>query len=263
MTAWAMNIDDLPEDEFEELDAEPSVAKRWLPWIAGVTAAVAVLGMAWLALSLSGADLIREVHIEGVFERVEASEVESAIQPFLASSLAGFDLDGAKQAIERIPWIARARVERVWPDRLRLRVWERQPFAVWGETQLLDTDAQRFAPGDSLPEGLPRLSGPEGSEAVVAETFRQLSAQLVDTEFRLLGLTRDARGEWSARTTGGIELRFGRGDSAQAMSMLMGPAQQALRDRMAEVAYVDLRYTNGFSVGWRLPESAKPGETGE
>lgn len=260
MTAWAMTMDELPED----LETEAGERTRsWLPWVAGLTAAVALLGGGWLALTLSGADLIREVRIEGVFERVDAAEVESAIRPYLQSSLAAFELEGAKQAIESIPWVARARVERVWPDQLRLRVWERQPFARWSETKLLDSESRAFQPVGDLPEGLPQLSGPEGTETLVAETFRQLSLRLVDSEFGLVGLSRDARGEWSARTATEIELRFGRGDPVQALETLMGPAQQALRDRMAEVAYVDLRYTNGFSVGWRSPESAKPKQTGE
>lgn len=249
MTALTMNVDDLPDDEFE--DAEDGAARPWVPWIAGLTAAIAVFGAAWLALTLSGADRIREVQIEGMFERVPAAEIETAIEPFLDRSLANFDLDGTRAAIESIPWVSRARVERVWPDRLRLRIWERQPFAYWGDGELLDIAAERFRPEGQLPAGLPALSGPEGAETMVAETFRQLAARLAGSAFELVGLSRDRRGEWTARTVADVELRFGRNDPVLGLEVLLGPAQQALHERMPEVAYVDLRYTNGFSVGWR------------
>lgn len=256
MSTLAMSFDD--DDLFDDRrDAEGETPMpgpgRWWPWIWGATALIAVLGAAWLALTVSGADRINEVHIEGHFERVPAAAVETAITPFLASSLASVDLEAAKAAVEQLPWVSRARVERVWPDRLRVRIWERQPFALWGEDQLLDTDSRRFKPTPPFPEGLPRLRGADGGEAEVAEVFRQLSLRLADGPFAIVGLSRDARGEWTARTVSDAELRFGRGDPAATLEALLGPARTALEERIVDVAYVDLRYSNGFSVGWRPP----------
>lgn len=256
--------DELLPDEERDSGGRPGLPRSWWPWIWGGTALVAVLGAAWLALTVSGADRIREVHIEGYFERVPPAAVEAAVEPFLDRSLAGVDLDAAKAAIESLPWVARARVERVWPDRLRVRVWERQPFALWGNDQLLDVDSRRFKPAPPFPEGLPHLRGTDGGEAEIAETFRQLSLRLADGPFAIVGLTRDLRGEWTARTAGGLDLRFGRGDPAAALETLLGPARKALEERIADVAYVDLRYSNGFSVGWRPPQPAEPRKkTGE
>ncbi len=263
MTALAMTADDFSDDDFSEDDS--AATPRWVkPVITGVTALAALLLGAWLALEVSGADRIRTVQIEGEFQRVTSAEVEAAVRPFIESSLASVDLDGARVAVEQLPWISRARVERVWPDRLHLRVWERAPFAHWGEQQLLDTDNKIFQPlSTELAETLPLLSGGTGTEQEVADTYRRLAVRLADGPFALAGLARDARGEWAARTVSEIELRFGRGDPTLALDTLLGPARNAVQERIGEVAYVDLRYTNGFSVGWRSPQPAKPKKSGE
>jgi cell division protein FtsQ len=262
MTALAMTADDFNDDDLPQDDSTAS--RRWLtPLITAATALAALLLGAWLALEVSGADRIRVVQIEGEFKRTRSSEVEAAVRPFIETSLAGVELDAARRAVEELPWIARARVERVWPDRLHLRVWERVPFARWGEQQLLDSDNQVFAPQDiTTLASLPLLSGGEGTEIEVADTYRRLAVRLADSPFALAGLARDARGEWTARTNSEIELRFGRGDPTLALDTLLGPAKQALQDRIVEVSYVDLRYTNGFSVGWRSPQLTQPKKSG-
>lgn len=257
MSALAMSFDDmLPQASGPDLQPATPREQRWWPWMWAGTALIAVLGAAWLFLSVSGADRIREVHIEGHFERVAPAEVEAAVEPFLASALAEVDLDAAKAAVERLPWVSRARVERVWPDRLRVRIWERHPFALWGDDQLLDTEARRFQPATPFPEGLPQLSGAQGGEAVIADMFRALSSRLAEGPFAIKGLSRDARGEWMARTVSDADLRFGRGDPLAALDILQGPARTALQQRIEDVAYVDLRYGNGFSVGWHPPQPA-------
>src|SRR5690606_42005373 len=103
---------------------------------------------------------------------------------------------------------------------------------------------------------LPQLSGPDGSERRVLTMYMQLSARLDGTPFALSGLRQDARGDWTATTADGIELRFGRSDPLLSVDMLLGPAARALAMQRLEVEHIDLRYTNGFSVGWREPAAA-------
>ncbi|HEX4895282.1 MAG TPA: cell division protein FtsQ/DivIB [Solimonas sp.] len=265
MTALAMTADDFSEEDREDDVAAP---RRYGNLALGVSALLVLLAGAWMTLRLSGAAGVTQLQIEGEFERVTAAEVAAEVRPFLVTRFSELDLESARRALERLPWVARVRVERVWPETLRVRVWERQPFARWNDDALLDREAQVFRPKlEGLAAELPQLRGGAGSEAVVATMFQTLAQRLQSTPFALAGLARDARGEWTARTRDGVELRFGRGDPVQALEAVMQPMQQALQERMTLVNYVDLRYTNGFSVGWRpapqtLPEPADGGQGG-
>ena len=147
---------------------------------------------------------------------------------------------------------AHARVSRLWPDRVTIRVRERQPVARWGDAALVDVENHSFtpAPGE-LPEGLPRLSGPDGREADVVAAFRALEAALEGSRFKPVALAMDARGEWIATTVDGIALRFGAEDPVTRAPILLGPATRALAEHFEQVASIDLHYSNGFAVGWK------------
>ncbi|WP_051361966.1 cell division protein FtsQ/DivIB [Solimonas soli] len=245
-----MTADDL-------LDFDSTPLRRHLLLAIGIAAFAAVLAAGWGALEFGSREPVARIQVEGRFTRLKLADVDAAVRPLVDRRFGELDLGAVRAAVEALPWTSRASVERVWPATVRVRAWERVPFARWGDDALLDTEARAFTPpAAEIPEGLPQLAGTAGHEALVADMFRALSARLIQSSFPLQGLTQDARGEWNAHTANGVELRFGREDPQDKLEVLLGPAEHALKDRMADVQYIDLRYTNGFSVGWRT--SPKP-----
>ena len=61
----------------------------------------------------------------------------------------------------------------------------------------------------------------------------------------------DERGAWSLVLGGGQEIRLGRRDVDERLERFFDVVAPALAAEMPRVQYVDLRYTNGFAVGWR------------
>ncbi|WP_428309869.1 cell division protein FtsQ/DivIB [Hydrocarboniphaga sp.] len=224
---------------------------RWLP---GLGLAILAIGLLILALQWRQPMLSR-LQIEGHFDRVSPESVRAVTAAHLAQGFFSVDLAAIRNDVAALPWVSRARVERVWPTGVRVRVWERQAYARWNADSLLDTDSVAFTPavGD-LPEAvvakLPRLAGTAGNEKLVIDTYRVMSQALAETPLALSGLQLDARGEWTAQTLRGIELRLGPGTAADKLTVLLGALPASLGERLADVAYVDLRYTNGFAIGW-------------
>ena len=60
----------------------------------------------------------------------------------------------------------------------------------------------------------------------------------------------DERGAWILKLSTGQEIRLGRRDVEQRLERFFDVAAPALAPEMQRVEYIDLRYTNGFSVGW-------------
>src|SRR5690606_32606291 len=98
---------------------------------------------------------------------------------------------------------------------------------------------------------LPQLDGPPGSEQEVARRYLELRGPMAAAELELESLAMDARGSWLLKLAGGQEVRLGRRDVDQRLERFFGVAAAVLRDEFERVEYVDLRYTNGFAVGWR------------
>lgn len=194
----------------------------------------------------------RELVVQGLLQHVRADEVRAAAATAVEGRLFDVDLLAVRLAVERLPWVAQARVDRQWPARLVVRVWERVPFARWGATEALSTEGVVFAPGtEPLPATLPRLGGAPGREREVMQMYGQLADRLAETPLALTGLAQDARGDWVAASQSGITLRFGRGSPLEQVERLKSAVLPALRPRLAEVRTVDLRYLNGFAVSWR------------
>ncbi len=204
---------------------------------------------------------VRELAVTGVLRHVRPDEVRAAAAPVLDARLFELDLDAVRLAIESLPWVAHVRVDRLWPARLAVRVTEREAFAHWGASDALSTEGIVFTPGtEVLAQGLPKLDGAPGREREVMTTYGQLVDRLSETPFALAGLKQDARGDWTATTQGGVLLRLGRGAPVEQVARLKTVVLPALASRLDSVHHIDLRYDNGFAVGWRDGSStpAKP-----
>lgn len=220
-------------------------------------AALAVLFAAWWLIP--GDARLTQLEVRGSFTHLQPADVRAAAEPLLVGSFFSVDLDAVRDAVGALPWVARVRVERQWPGAISVRVWERQAYARWNESGVLDIEGRVFVPRPAdVPTGLPRLGGSPGHENEVAQTWQRLAPALQGTPLELQGLALDARGEWTARTVTGIELRFGQNPPDERLAILTQVARRALEARWTQVQHLDLRYTNGFAVGWR-----EAGTTGE
>ena len=214
----------------------------------------ALLALAALAtLLFTGLDQpVRSIVIEGPFQRVSAVEIEQAARGALHGGFVSADLDKLRDAVEALAWVDRARVQRLWPDRIQVEVVEQQAAARWGEDGLLNTRGELFAESvRHVPPELPRLDGPQGSEWQVAQRYLAIQGRLVEQGLRVAGLRLDLRGAWELDLTNGVTVRLGRRQVDERMDRLVQVTAQIIAGRAAEIAYVDMRYSNGFAIGWR------------
>jgi cell division protein FtsQ len=225
-----------------------------LEWKRGGRLAGALLALAAMATLLAiGLDQpVRSIVIDGPFQRVAAVEVEQAARAALKGGFVSADLDKLRDAVEALAWVDRARVQRLWPDRIQVEIVEQQAAARWGEDGLLNTRGELFAEGvRHVPPELPRLDGPQGSEWQVAQRYLAIQGQLVEQGLRVAALRLDPRGAWELDLSNGVTVRLGRRQVDERMDRLVKVAAQVIAGRAAEIAYVDLRYSNGFSIGLR------------
>lgn len=196
---------------------------------------------------------VQRVVVEGPFEHVTTGEVEDAVLPHLTGSFFTVDLGAIKSATEALSWVARAQVRREWPDSVHIVVTEERAAWLWGADALLNERAEPFVRGvQNRPQGLPRLDGPEGSERAIAQRYLDLDHTLSNCAMRIARMEVDGRRAWRATLDGGLVLHLGRQDAQARASRFCDVVLVALAARLQQVAYVDMRYTNGFAVGWRV-----------
>jgi cell division protein FtsQ len=224
-----------------------------------LAAACGALGGFALLLSWGLDQQVRRVVLAGPFQRVSAVEVEQVLRGALRGGFLTVNLDQLRDAIEAMAWVDRARVQRRWPDAVVVEVIEQQAAARWGEDGLLNTRGELFAAGARhLPPELPRLDGPAGAEALVAQRYLAVQGRLLDQGLRLKALRLDARGAWEMDLTNGVTVRLGRSQVEQRTERFIRVAAQVIAGHAADISHVDMRYSNGFSIGWRSGAGPSP-----
>lgn len=229
---------------------------------ANALAAVAVLAMAagFHALIPHESPLQR-LELRGDFQRLQMHDVQAASRPFLGDGFFTTDVSGLRDSLSALPWVSEVRVLRRWPGDILVRVEEREPFARWNDSDMLDRRARVFQPRPAdIPSGLPRLSGRDRQAMEVKRTWTRLARELEGTRLQLVELHMGEQGQWRAVTRDGVELRFGKASPDQRLPVLRDVVDQALVGRWSQVRYIDLRYTNGFAVAWRDPGEAPGAE---
>jgi cell division protein FtsQ len=220
----------------------------------GVSALLVGLGVMVWGLMLSLDRPIGKVEVGGQFQRVAPVQIEEVIEPFRGSGFLSVDLDALRAALEEIPWVDRARVERRWPNGVRVFITEHVPAARWGEDGLMNTRGELFLTGvRHVPQELPQLVGPPGTEAQVAKLYLETYPRLLAVGMRLARVELDERGAWRLVLQNNVEVRLGRQDVPARLERFITIASPMVAARSGEIGYVDLRYSNGFSVGWNVP----------
>jgi cell division protein FtsQ len=200
-----------------------------------------LVGLVALAATLTALQLalrsplwpVQEVTIQGELKHTMRSEIEAALYQRVYGNFFSVDVDGVRAALERLPWVRRAAVRRVWPDRLEATLEEHVALARWGDSALVNTYGERFVGGSK--EALPRFSGPRGSESEVTRRYARVSEVILTPRLA-----------WQLKLDNGVRLALGR-DADAAETRLERFVQAAARG-VARYDYVDLRYPNGFAL---------------
>ncbi len=243
---------------------KPAERPRRLPSLEGLRIVRPLAGLAVAAavsaLLLAALDRpIRSVAITGRFQRVSPLDVERAVNASVhGAGLVRVSLAAVSAAVERLPWVDTASVERSWPHGLTVRVVEQVPAARWADGGLVNTRGELFA-GDArhIPLELPRLSGPDGSEPAVAQRYLAMQGRLAELGMRVTALRLDPRGSWEFDLDNGVTVKLGRREVDERFETFMTVAAKIVAQRASDIAYVDMRYTNGFAIGWRVGGSAR------
>ncbi|MGI9307676.1 MAG: cell division protein FtsQ/DivIB [Gammaproteobacteria bacterium] len=199
---------------------------------------------------------IDAIVVQGAFERVPAVRVESALVDHLHQGFLSVNLNILRQKVEALPWVERATVRRKWPAQILVSVFEEQAVARWGDDGLLNTYGHLFVDhATHIPVELPRLQGPDGTQEVVVHRYADLQKKLAQRGLSAISLELDQRGAWQLEISNGMSVRFGAFSIDQRINRFFRAFDPVIAPVGEHVSYVDMRYTNGFAIGWKTPGS--------
>lgn len=218
---------------------------------------------------------ISEVALDGEYE-IARDEILVLAGITDRSSLLFLDAARTRARLLANPWIADATVLKLYPDRLRIEIKERKPFALWqkdGRVALIAADgAVLKAAVPPRFDGLPRVVG-EGARQSAQDFLALLArypmiAQMTEASVLV------AERRWNLHLKGGLEILLPEGDTEQALRILIDlDRSDKLLSR--DIVVVDLRLPDRVTVrqsdsaaaareqALKDAEKAKKGKTGK
>ena len=215
-----------------------------------LVAAASVPAVHYTPPLLAGPALTQLV-VTGKLEHVPPQAVRHAVRTALGSGFFTTHVEAVRAAVAALPWVASVSVRRSWPHSLYVDITEEQPVVRWNGDGLMDAQGRVFVhTTDSAWAKLPVLNGPEGSEQDLLAEYRTFAALLAPHSLGLRQLTVNARGDADLQLDDGLEVRLGRDNAELRLERFVSVALPTLAAQLANVAYVDMRYTNGFAVAF-------------
>ena len=231
---------------------------RWSLRGAALAALLIATAAGWAQLRDAERFRLRTLLVQGEFARVTPNEVYRAVHQQLGASFMAVDLNAARAAVEALPWVATARVRREWPGTLRIAIIEEVPVATWRDNGLVNADGIVFAEGAAAFATLPALAGPRGTAAEVLATFAEMQRAVAAQGLELTRVEQSERRAWTVWFADGTQVRLGRRDALPRLARYASIAAPVVVPQAAHIAYVDMRYANGFALGWRVSRPAVP-----
>jgi cell division protein FtsQ len=225
-------------------------------------------GVAWLMRSPMFP--IRSIQLDGDLARNSVPTIRANAAPRLAGNFFSVDLQAGRAAFESVPWVRRAVVRRIWPDRLAVQLEEHRAAALW-EGAEADRNADRLVNvqgevfeanvGDVEDDGLPGLAGPEGSAARMLALYQRVQPAFARLELNVERLHLSGRGSWRAELDSGASVELGRGNEDEIVARterFVRTLTQVTARWQQPLEYADLRHADGYAVRLRGVSTTPP-----
>jgi cell division protein FtsQ len=253
-----------PADKrFRRSKVSPGQKRRWVPswWtVARVGAATIVVGFAlYEAIGFvlaSDALTVTRITVQGN-QRMSRGEVLGLLDGLSGASIVMTDLESWRQKLLESPWVADASIRRMFPGTLAIAIEERQPIGIGrikGRLFLIDETGaviDEFGPNYADLD-LPVVDG-LATGAATAESVDRARSALAGRLMSELANRPTLAGQVSQIDVSDVRnavvilkddtalLRVGDGRFAERVQAYLD-LRQALRERMPDIDYVDLRF---------------------
>lgn len=222
-------------------------------WLANLLYALAaillVYALLFLVIHLPVFPL-RHVEVKGDLRHITYEQVSYIVTREFRGNFFTLDLARVTQAFEKLPWVRHASLRRQWPDRLEVTLEEHVALARWAAGGLVNRQGEVFQAASDEP--LPVFAGPEGSAREMAQQYEVFRATLAPAGLKPVAVSLNARRAWELKLDNGLVVALGR-DQVTARLARFARHYAATVGRLPQVAYVDLRYPNGFAVRLAAP----------
>ncbi len=173
-------------------------AAYFLPLQAVVTEAHALASTDMMDVSAALGMRLQNLTVEGR-ENTDREDLLAALDIERGAPILAIDVAKARDAVEALPWVKTAKIERRLPDAVHVIIEERAAYALWqrgARYSLVDRDGKAIADIPEADQSLPLIVGPD-APAHAAELFDILASNHPELAPRVRAAVRVGNRRWN------------------------------------------------------------------
>jgi cell division protein FtsQ len=203
---------------------------------------------------------IKTIQLSGSFQNIDEDEVASSLRQFIGEGFFSLDITRVQKTLGDKPWVEAVSIRRIWPDRLRIMIIENKPVARWDSDHLISDKAVVFHAETRNFAQLPVVNSASDSASQILRFYYALETRLGTLNEQVAVLRKDSRGALDIELGNGLKIKLGREDIERKIARFVAIYPQHIYPRRNRIRQLDLRYSNGFAVAWKIEALQSGGE---
>lgn len=194
---------------------------------------------------------IHTVKIVGSNQHISHQQIQLLLNKYLPYGFFALPVNHLYKDLEQFDWSKATRVERIWPDILKITVIEKVPVAIWNNSYMTESGEILKVGLDERGFDVPQLEGPSNQQLDVLHMYENLSKILARYGLHAALLKLRDNQAWELTLTNGVVLRLGKQDLQKRLTHFCKAYSSVFADTVDRLASVDLRYERGMAVQWK------------
>ncbi len=195
---------------------------------------------------------IHHVQIVDPQQRIDHKSLQNLVMPEVLQGFFHVDVQQIQQVVTQLPWVETAVIKRVWPDRVVIRIIEKQAEAHWNQQTLISGKGDLFSPTQATtPKGLPQLQGRRGSQVKALEFYRSLQQQLTPLALEITHLRLSDRGGILLQLNHQFTLNLGERQQQARLQQFIRVYPRLFAQKVERLKAINMQYHHGMAVEWR------------
>ena len=186
-------------------------------------------------------------------ENSSVDDIREVAKKYVRSkSFFNVDINYLQSKIENIDWISSANIRRSYPNEIIIFVTEHIPIAIWNNKDYLNQFGEIFT-ANKKNNKLPILISKNNKNKIIFEYLSLFSNDLIrhNINEKVLKIIEDDIRSISVILSSGITIKLGSKNVKEKIDIFFKVYQTLNSSDLSKMRYIDMRYSNGFSVGWK------------
>ena len=186
-------------------------------------------------------------------ENSSVDDIREVAKKYVRSkSFFNVDINYLQSKIENIDWISSANIRRSYPNEIIIFVTEHIPIAIWNNKDYLNQYGEIFT-ANKKNNKFPILISKNNKNKIIFEYLSLFSNDLIrhNINEKVMKIIEDDIRSISVILSSGFTIKLGSKNVKEKIDIFFKVYQTLNSSDLSKMRYIDMRYSNGFSVGWK------------